>query len=194
MGVMLGSLVIQRKEWKLRIGIGQQVEIVTEVPTITGRIPSHRTIWLREVAITITIKDSFFPAIAGVVGAEAGSSDNRGAIASNVKLIRIDLTTANGFVQEASAEDPKQQTIRFLIDAESDLRKSDDKLSNGFLLNGSSLLSLSLRLFDLLPYRWFDLWGEVRRCEVPKPVNEVVEGANAGKIPGLETTEDGKER
>ena len=190
---MFGSLMVQREERKLRISIRQQVEVVAEVPAVTGRIPSYRAIWLGEVAITIAIKDSLLPAIAGVVRAEASGSNNGGAVAGDVKMIRVDLAAANGFIQEAGTKDSKQQAIRLLIHAERRLRKADDELSNGFLLNGSSLLSFSLRLFDLLPQRRFDIWREVGCCEVPKPVHEVVEGTDAGDIPGLKTTEDSKE-
>ena len=59
----------------------------------------------------------------------------------------------NGFIQEACTEDPKQQAICILIRTEGSLRKADNKIRNRFLLNGSRLLPLPLRLLNLLSYR-----------------------------------------
>ena len=128
-----------------------------------------------------------------MVGAEAGGRNNRGAIASDMKIIRNHLSAADGFIEEADTEDLKKQAISFIINAEGDLGKAGDKLSNGFLLNGCSLLTLFLWLPDLLPNRGLNVRREVGRCEIPKPVNEIVEGTDTGDIPGLESTEDGKE-
>ena len=55
---MLGSRVIQRKERQLRIGIRQQIEIVTEIPAFTGGILIlHDTIHSREIEFSETEVD-----------------------------------------------------------------------------------------------------------------------------------------
>ena len=46
---------------------------------------------------------------------------------------------------------------------------------------------------NLLSNRWFAVRGEIGRSEVPKPINEVVEGTDARNIPGLKSAEDSKE-
>ncbi len=58
MGIMLGSLMVERKEGQFRPGICQQIEIVTEIPAVTGGIPANRAIRLREVAVAITVEDA----------------------------------------------------------------------------------------------------------------------------------------
>lgn len=66
----IGSRVIQRKERQFRIGIRQQIEIVTEIPAFTGGIPTDRAIWLGEVSITVAVEIAILPAVTGMVGAE----------------------------------------------------------------------------------------------------------------------------
>ena len=105
----------------------------------------------------------------------------------------INLSTQDGLVQEAGAEDGKQQTIGFLISMKSDLGKARNEFCNGFFFNRGSFLTLSVRFLHLLLYRWFDVGREVRRCKIPKPVDEVVESANAGDVSGLKSAEDSKE-
>ena len=194
MGIMLGSLMEQRKEGQFGIGIRQQIEVVSEVPAVTGRIPSDRAIGLREVAITIAVEITFLPAVADVMGTRTSGSDNGSTIAGNMKLIGIQLSTADGFIQEACTKYSIQQAICFLINTEDGLRKADNEFSNGFLFNGSGLLTLPLWLLDLLPYRRLVVGREIGRSEVPKPVDEVIEGANTRDIPGLKSAEDSKER
>jgi hypothetical protein len=118
---MLGSRVIQRKERQLRIGIRQQIEIVTEIPAFTGGIPTDRTIWLREVTITVAVEVAILPAVTGMVGTETGCSDNRSTIAGKVKLAGIHLSPADGFIQETGPEDSEQKAVGFLIGTEGGL-------------------------------------------------------------------------
>jgi len=185
--------MVQREDWKIRIRICKDVEIVTKVPAIAGRIPADRTIRLREVTIAIAVKVTGFPAITGMVRTEAGSGNNRSTVASDIKMSGIDHTEPDGFIQEACAEDCEQQAVSFLIGMEGDLGKTINEFSYGFLLNGSSFQTLSFRLLNLLLYGWLDVGREVGRCKIPKPVDEIVEGTNAGKIPGLKSAEDSKE-
>ena len=118
MGVMLGSFMVQREERQFRSGICQQIEVIPEVPAITGRIPPNRAIWLRETTIAVAIKDAILPAITGVVGTKTGRSNNGSAITGNMEIGRFHLTATDGFVQEASAEDLKEQPVGFLIRSE----------------------------------------------------------------------------
>ena len=132
---MLGSLMVQRKERKLRIGICQQVQVVTEVPAFTGGIPSVRAIRLREIAVTITVEVARFPAITGMVRAKACCGDNGSSITGDMKFVGNHLTATDGFIQEASAENLKKQAISLFIRAESDLGKTSNEFSNRFLFN-----------------------------------------------------------
>ena len=184
--------MIQREEWQIGIRIGKDVEIITKVPAVTGGIPTDRAIWLRKVTVAVAVKDSGFPAVTGMVRSKAGSSDNRGTITSDVQMSWINLSTPDGFIQEAGAEDGKQQTVSFLIGMECDRGKTLNEFSNGFLFNGGSFLTFPFGLLDLLLYRRLDVGREVRRCKIPKPVDEVVEGVNAWDIPGLKSAEDSK--
>ena len=127
-----------------------------------------------------------------MVRTETGCSDNGSAIACNVKLVWIHLSATDRFVQKASTENPEQQTIRFLIHNEGSLRKTGNEFSNGFLLNGSSLLTLTLWLLNLLPYRRLIVGGKVRSVIIPNSFNEIVEGSNAWDIRGLKSAEDGE--
>ena len=113
--------MIQRKERQLRIGIRQQIEIVTEIPAFTGGIPTDRTIWLREVTITVAVEVAILPAVTGMVGTETGCWDNRSTIASKVKLAGIHLSPADGFIQETGPEDSEQKAVGFLIGTEGGL-------------------------------------------------------------------------
>ena len=122
--------MIQRKVRQFRIGIRQQIEIVTEVPAFTGGIPTDRTIWLREVTITVTVEVAIFPAVTGMMGTETSCSDNGSAITSNVKLVGIHLSLANGFIQETGTENPKQKPVGFLIGTECSLREADNEIGN----------------------------------------------------------------
>ena len=84
MVVMLRGGMEQRKDWEIGIRIRKDVEIVTEIPAVTGRIPTDGAIWLREVAVAVAVKASGFPAITGMMRAETGSGDNRSTVASDI--------------------------------------------------------------------------------------------------------------
>ena len=114
--------MVKREERQIGIRIRKDVEIVAKVPAVTGGIPTDRAIWLREVTVAVAVKVAGFPAITDMVRAEAGSGDNRSTIASDVQTSGIDLSTPDGFIQEAGAEDPEQQTVGFFIRMEGNLR------------------------------------------------------------------------
>ena len=59
----------------------------------------------------------------------------------------INLSTQDGLVQEAGAEDGKQQTIGFLISMESDLGKARNEFCNGFFFNRGSFLTFPFGFF-----------------------------------------------
>ena len=134
MGIMFGSLVEERKERQSGISVCQKIEVITEIPAVTGGIPSDRAIRLRKVAITVAVEIAVFPAITGMVGAKTGGSDNRSTIAGDVKHMGIYLSTADGFIQEACTEDPKKEAVSFLIYTEGSPGKANNEFSNGFLL------------------------------------------------------------
>ena len=121
MGIVLGSLKEQRKKRQSRIGVRQQIKVVAEVPAFTGRVPTDRAIRLRKVAIAVTVEIALLPAIAGMVGTEAGGSDNRSTVAGYAEVLGINHFAADGFIQEAGAVNAKQQAISFLIRREGNL-------------------------------------------------------------------------
>ena len=191
--IMFGNLIEQRKEWKFRIRVYEQIEIVTEVPAFTGRIPTDRAVGLREVAITVTIEVAAFPTITGMMGTKTGSSDDRCTIASDVKFTGIELSTAYGLIQEAGTEDAKQHAISFLIDGKGGVRKTGNKFCDRFLINGSRLLPLTFGFLDLFTYRLFVMGRDVGCSIIPEPADKVVESANTRYIPGLKSTENSEE-
>lgn len=64
---MLGSRIEERKDRQTGIGIGEQIQIITEIPPFTGRIPTDITVGLRERAEAVAIKDALLPAITGMM-------------------------------------------------------------------------------------------------------------------------------
>jgi len=161
MGIMLRSSMVQWKDWQIGIGIRKDVKIITKVPAVTGGIPTDRAIWLRKVSIAVTGKVAGFPAVTGMVRAESGGSDNRSTVASDVQMRWIDLSLANGFIQEASTKDTEKESIGFFISMKGGDGKARNQLSNSFFLNRVSFLTLSLGLFYLLINRWLDMGGQI---------------------------------
>lgn len=66
--IMPGSRMEQRKERQTGISICEQIQIITEIPPFTGRIPTDITVGLRERAGAVAIKDALPPAITGMMG------------------------------------------------------------------------------------------------------------------------------
>ena len=98
MRIMLGSRIEDRKERQTGIGIGEQIQVIAEIPPITRRIPTGITVGLREKARAAAIKDALLPAVAGMVGAETRRGLNGGAITSDVKLVGMNRSPTNGFI------------------------------------------------------------------------------------------------
>lgn len=182
--------MVQGKDWQIRISIRKDIEIVAKVPAVTGRIPTDRTIGLREVTIAVAVKISGFPAITDMVGTETSGGNNRSPITSNVQSFRIDFSLTDGFIQETGTEDSKQQTVGFLVYMKGNVRKTINELGNRFLLNRSGFLTLTLRLLHLLLHRRLDVRREIGSRKIPESVDEIIERSNTWKIIGIEPTED----
>ena len=101
MGVMLGSRVKQREERQTGIGIREEVEIVSEIPSFTGRIPTDIAVGLRIITVAGTISDTVFPAFADMVRTETSSSNDGSTVTGHMDLVWINLSPANGFFQKA---------------------------------------------------------------------------------------------
>ena len=144
MGIMLGSGMKQRKERQTGIGIGEEIEVITEIISFTGRIPADIAVGLRIVAVASAIQDAVFPAVAGVVRTKAGSCYDRRSITSNMELIRVNLSLTDGFFEEAGTKDLKQDTVSFLTNAKDNTGEAGNQLSDGFLFNRFGLLPLDL--------------------------------------------------
>ena len=100
--------MVEGEEWQTGISICKDVEIVAKVPAVTGGIPADRAIRLREISIAVTVEVAGFATVTGMVRTEAGSGDNRSTVAGDVQTSGIELTTPDGFIQEAGAKYGKQ--------------------------------------------------------------------------------------
>lgn len=107
--------MIQGEKWQTRPSVGEKVKIVTEIPVFAGRVPADIAIRLRIITVAVTMEVSGFPAITGMMRPETSSSDNRGAIAGNMQMSRIDDLATNGFIEETIAKDAKKGAVSFFI-------------------------------------------------------------------------------
>ena len=155
--IMLGSRIEERKDRQTGIGIGEQIQIITEIPPFTGRIPTDITVGLRERAEAVAIKDALLPAITGMMGAKAGCCHNRGAITSDVKLVGMNRSPTNGFIQETGTEDLKQGAVSFIVHMKDSRGQAGNEMSNSFLFYGGSLLALDFGFLHPLDYRGFQV-------------------------------------
>jgi len=118
MGIMHGCAIKVWKERQAAIRIGEEVHIIAEIPALAGGIPADITVGLRIETIAIAVEDTLFPAITCMMRAEAGSSNDRSAVTGDDETFGTNVTTANGFIQEAGPIDFEHGAISFLIDGE----------------------------------------------------------------------------
>ena len=93
----------------------------------------------------------------GMMGAEAGRCHNRGAITSDVKLVGMNRSPTNGFIQETGTEDLKQGAVSLIVHMKGSRGQSGNEMSNSFLFYGGSLLALDFGFLHPLDYRGFQV-------------------------------------
>ena len=84
----------------------------------------------------------------------------------------------------------EKRSIRLFIYGKRRMFHRLEKLFNCDFFNGFCLIAFLFWFFDLLLFYRMDMRRKIIRIRIPKPVKEVIEGADTGSITKLESAED----
>ncbi|WP_455618332.1 hypothetical protein [Eisenbergiella sp.] len=100
--IVSGSTLQQRENRKVAKGIrsNKHEKVIAIKITFSGRIPAGVCIGLGEPALTVTVRDAIFLAVADSFFPKEGGGPYRSTIAGKGKFSRVNEPILNGFMKE----------------------------------------------------------------------------------------------